>query len=1118
MTKYRIRLVGGRVIGPFVKEQLLELKTKGHISGKEEAQIFPTGSWSTITSFDFWTELTDQDKTIIEKKLVPEDGTFVLDLSKLRRASVENDLDEWVKEEPATIEELSSTKNITSEKSQTILLPTPEKSVKTVENKLELTKELDQDLVLKLEMEPSSRTVTVEDNVPQPTHSLVRAAFELELDHGNEREDKTTINPAAQKELEKMRQRMKEDEEKKKEEIQLKEEESIRRKEDEALALKLAEEEKDESTHILKLDILKNNLIETAKEEEVQIEKVAKEYKKKKAAEEAAMESEEEDDSEEVESEENSKKKRKKLIILLGAVAIGYGVLFPDKGPEKPPFKHIPVVVDFPMPFDKEDSKVAKINQDKGIELFHKGGYTDIIKAGTFFKIAYENNLEDLTSLNYLVRIYAELLRFSKEKAPDSLVLFNIIQSKRPMISTDPNGVIGLNLFYTVIGKHEAATDVIAKYLKLYPKNVTPDLFAVYLRSLIKIGRVDVSKQFFQPLLKVPNKNRYVYEAIIEYLELNQETEKAEEYVDEAIKNNPQKVNFLLMKADILVKRNKLKEVEGFLKRTEALNLEYNDYYRAKFLEIKGLLSAAQGKVAEATKYLTKSLEIEDSNDLRMKLADLSTSGGATAADKLIEESKAMKLLAQAKEFYEKKNYELALSTAARASDAHEGYIPAELFLAKVQLKLGLTEQGIKTIDTLLKKYPDNKDINFAMIDAYIDTYKFDGAKSRIAVVAGMEIKNSWEYASLNAKLYQRMGDSLQAIAWLKASINANPLNDQDIFRLAEMFIKRANFDNARLMLNKCMELDPINADYRIAYSKIIYETQDDQSAIGYLLGLQEEFGENPKFLAEIAIFYFRAGKVKDFMVFKEKLQKLPVKDKALYEFLIRSALLDERYDEIPGLVESLIQIEPGDLESMMTAGRVLFENGKLKEAALWFKRVQDKLSTYPKVQYYIARIKLLAGEIEDPLDAQGKPTYYDKEKTKPILGAKNLINKDIKENGKNDISLVLLAEIYVKEDDLVKAEGLYKEAQKINPRSYEALVGMADISTKRNNFDLALDLYQRAINLKSEEAILHKKVGDVYRLLGQGALAIESYKLYLLMNPDASDKAQLESYINLMQ
>jgi tetratricopeptide (TPR) repeat protein len=675
-----------------------------------------------------------------------------------------------------------------------------------------------------------------------------------------------------------------------------------------------------------------------------------------------------------------------------------------------------------------------------------------------------------------------------------------MIQSKRPFLAKDPNGVIGLNLFYMTINKPEAAADVVSRYLKLYPKNVTQDLFAAYLHSLLKLGRLDLAKQFSEALVKVKasDKNRYTLDALIELALLNQESELAMEYVNEGIKKFPHLVGFYLKKADLLLREKKFKEVEPLLGKCEDLGLEHNDLNRAKYLHMKGLFVAQQGDVKKATTYFAKSLEIEDSIELRMRLADLASSDDIQSdTDKLIAESKSIKLLNQAKDFFEKRSYELAVSYAAKASDAYPGYIPAELFLAKVQLRLGLAKQALKTLEDLIKKYPEDKSINLALIDTYIETFKFNDAKTRIGVLSGTDFKNSYEFASVNGRLYMQMGDPLQAISWFRNSINLNPLNDQDIFWLAELLIKRANFDAARILLNKCMELDPINPDYRIAYSKIVYEQQDDLEAIGYLLGLINEFGDNPKILAEIAIFYYRAGKIKDFQAYKEKLEKLPTKDKSLYEFLIKAALLDERYAEIPELVENLLRIEPGELEAMMTVGKVLFEDGKLVEAAKWFKRIQDKLETYPKVQYYNAKIEFLKKDYDSAL--------------KYVLA-------DLKTNGDNDADLTLMAQIYVEKGDLTEAENLFKKAQKINPKAFDSLMGLADISTKRNNFDLALDLYKKAMNIKGDEPIIHKKIGDVYRLLGQGALAVESYKLYLEMNPEASDKNQIESYINLMQ
>lgn len=1051
MTKYRIRLKTGRVIGPFIKNQLFELKSKGHIQGDEEAQVFPIGDWLPLTQMDFYEELMDENKTIIDS--VPKEETFVIDLAKIRLQQNEAEIEKIDVTSHEPVAELTETVQLSSG------TPPP-----TAHTHFEL--ELDQ------------------------TPAAVTEDPEIEEAPEEDREDKTLINPIAQEEIERMRRKQKAEEERIKAEEERKrlEEEERKRKEEEARNVVV-----DESTQMIRLDNVKNELLVVAQEEEQKIEKELKAIKKKERLE------EERDGEDEESDEDESKNKRKKVIILVAIAAVFYAILFPsDEKPKKPPFEHLPPQIAFPIPFDKADPQRSKIELQKAKELFVTGTYPGMVKAGLLLKSSYENDLENLEAMNLLVRVYAEQLRHSKNKLADAQVIFNLIQGKRPFLANNPNGVIGMNLFYMAINKYEAAADVVAKYLKLSKKELTQDLFAVYLKSLIQVGKIDLAKQFHEALVKAPDKNRYTLEALIGYSMLNQEMNQAMEYIDDAIKKNPKLVRFYLMKADLLIREKRFKEVDPYLAKAEELNLEYNDQNRAKYLELKGLMLAYQGDVKKATAYFTRSLKIEDSDELRMRLADLTSSNDPTSeTDKLIAESKAIKQLMLAKNFYEKRNYELALSAAARASDFSPGHIPSELFLSKVQLRLGLAKQGLETLEKLIRKYPEDKNINLALVDAYIDTYKFNDARNRIAIISGTDIKSSYEFASMNGKLYLSMGDSLQAISWLRNSINMNPLNDHDIYLLAEILIKRANFDAAKLLLNKCMELDPVNPDYRISYSKIVYELQDDQAAVGYLLGLLNEFGENPKILSEIAIFYYRSGKVKDFLAYKEKIEKLPFRDKALYEFLIKAALLDERYDEIPGLVEKLLQIEPGDIESMMTAGRVMYETGKLVEAAKWFKRIQEKLETYPKVQYYIAKIKYLNKEYDEAMAD---------------------VKKDIAANGENDADLTLMAQIHVAKGELIEAENMFKKAQKINPRGYEALMGLAEISTKRNNFDLALDLYKKAMKEKGDEPIIHRKIGDVYRLLGQGSLAVEAYKLYLEMNPEAHDKNQIESYINLMK
>lgn len=1096
MTKYRIRLSSGRVLGPFDLNQLHDLKAKGHIKGNEEAQVFPTGSWGPISQSEFYDALMDDNKTVVEKKeSAPKEETFVIDLTKLRNQKQEKEIEIMVEATPEpVVEQLTETIRMSSQEQKV--------SITQFED-VKVTPEPEPEPELKSVFEPEQDATRVK-GAPQKiqgTQVTLSQEFLLDLELGEpepmelENANKTIINPVAQQEIEKMRKIQREAEE-----MQKSEEEERKKAEEDARALAIQIEKEtapvpvDESTQMIRID--KTGLLETAKEAEFDIEEELKRIQKKKAQE-AAENGEDEEEDEET-SEEDKKKKKKKIIVIAAAVAILYALLFPEKKPEKPPFKHFEPRIVFPIPYDQAEDLKSKAELKKGLQLFNTGTYSALVKSGESFKTSYENNIENSEALNFMVRSYGEQLQHSSNKLQDAQTIFNIIQSKRSLLIQDPNGVIGLNLFYMAINKPGAAVDVIQKFLKLKPKAVTQDLFAIYVRSLLKQGKLDLAKQFYTALLKAPDKNRYTYTALIEYFLLNQEPEKAMEYADDALKRNPKIATFYLTKAELLLRNQEVQKATALLKKAEAMNFDNNNLTRAKFFELKGMVFVLKNKPKEAAEYFSRSLKLNDSDELRVKLSDLQTSDGQIEeADKLIMESKAVKYLIQAKDLFEKRNYNLAMSSAAKAADAYPNHIPSELFLSKIQLRLGLAQQAIKTLEALVEKYPDDKTINLALVEAYVDTYKFNDARNRLQIISSSSYRDTWEYASVNAKMYLKMGDVLQTLSWLNKSVGMNPLNDQDLFALAEISLKKANFDAARLFLNKCMELDPVNPDYRIAYARLLYETQDDLAAIGYLLSLKEDFGENPKVMSEIAIFYYRSGKAKDFQDIKAKMEREHATDKALYEFLIKAALLDERTAEIPPLVEKLIAVEPGELEHMMTAGRVLFESGKIPEAAKWFARVKSKMPTYPKVHYYSAKIEYLSGEVDNAL---------------------KLIDEGIKSNGENDDDLVLKAQIFQAKEKFVDAENFYKRAQKINPKSYDAIIGLADLSTKRNNHDLALDLYKRAMKLRQDEPMVHKKIGDVYRQLGQGALAIESYKLYLEMDPESPQKKNLEAYINLMK
>jgi len=75
-------------------------------------------------------------------------------------------------------------------------------------------------------------------------------------------------------------------------------------------------------------------------------------------------------------------------------------------------------------------------------------------------------------------------------------------------------------------------------------------------------------------------------------------------------------------------------------------------------------------------------------------------------------------------------------------------------------------------------------------------------------------------------------------------------------------------------------------------------------------------------------------------------------------------------------------------------------------------------------------------------------------------------------------------------------------------------LVSLAFIRFNQNYIDEALNLYLRALKQSPENPKIHRQLGYIYKAKGQSRLSIETFKVYLNLNPTARDKATIEAII----
>ncbi len=1041
MNRYRFKLNNERIIGPFTLEQINELKSKGKLKGDEIVQEFPAGEWKPIAFFPQVKEIFENDFTTVNEE------TFIANLK---------DLD--LQAAPHNIEELKIDKEENSP-SSTEEEPVVEEN-DFVEYPLDLNTEVN-----------NSTDENDEDDTKIRNVKLVDAS-ELE---------QTQINPEYQRYLQEQKKKREEEERRKEIERQIREEE---------------EEETDyenEKTQMLSASDIAQDYTESIELNlaEVIDKKPVKKKKRKKLKR----------VKEKTKNTEKKEKKGLRPVVIIGLVFVLLTIMFlgDDEDKQKGNLSAIKFVdpkISFPIRYDKEDEKMATEFYKNGLEEYKKHTYVSYVKASQLFLKSVENKFENNPAMAKLILLYSHNLINSEDRINDANSIFKLVQIFKLKAFSDPNYAAAIAYFYYAVNKNQAALKMIDKYKTLNPTRATYELFSVRLMALVKSGDYDEAKKVAEKLYSVKNKDLFVLRALYKYYKEVDVPDRLVSIVDEASKVYPDSVFFLLELGLNAIDTGNLNHLKEIIYKLNELELEGSRYYYSRYLILKGMYNALMKHVKLATADFMESLKLYESVDLIEKLASLSQATDAKTDD-LIAKSKANKLIRLADVEEQKNNLQSAFKYALEASSIAPNSLKVKISLAELQLKRGYISDAITQLEALYKNNPSSINLLFTLIDAYTQAYKFGRVLSLLGAAENIVSPDNPRFCAAKAKYSLYRGDLNSAVGWLQRSVNRDPLNDKNIYDLAKLYLRFHEYEKGKQVLKKAFDLDPANVDYRVLYAKILYELEDSDAAISYLINVLEEFKGNAKLYSAIGIYYYKSGQIKNYKIYKEKLLALPHKDATLFKFLIESARLDDDLKKVVENSEKYLEINPGDLDVRIQLANLYMKEQKYKLAKKHLDIIAERLQTYPKLQFLMAKLNFMADKIKE---------------------AKALAEKEIKENPSVVDGYLLLGDIYIKEKDLTKARDQYLKAARVEPDNIDATLGLAFIAFHSDQYDMALDQYQKAIELDPTRAEVYRLLGDAYRKLGQSQFAIKNYKHFLEISPNSKYKATIQKYIKTMQ
>lgn len=1063
--KYRIRLKNERVIGPFSAEEIGELFLKGHIEGTEMCQQFPIGDWKPLQNFQ---DLRSLVKIIDEKNLRVEEPTASVpekakrELTKTGRV---RPLAEQTKSNQ-TFNEFKFGKDVKievnyDELEQKYQTENPNVAQRRSRGELEKTvvlrkkvqppEELDKTVVVKSKFETPKKEkpqeevkpVVVKKDPPPPTRQeLIEEKTEfINLAHAL-----PTINAqlsVSEVELDKQ--------------------------------AKIEENQEKKRLRELREIMLREEAMEEEGVEEDEVEIVEEFSREKKEFEQKVV--------------IKKKKRGMSIIALLAFMGVFY---FFMQGDEKPKVVG-PLFIDvkFPITAPYENIPAANTALLEGRNLYSQNSYKMRVGAAASYLISLQNRFSGNEAMGEIILTYTELLDNAKDRSQSANTIYKFLQLAESKIVTDVSVATGAALFYGKIGKYDTGVYTVKNFLRAGNK-ATPKLYTYYLYLLVNAGDFVEARKVFSVLNKIPKKPFEAYYELSQFQLADDKPAEAKTIIEEGLKYYPNSVLLLLQYANILMKEQSLKKFEETVEKIKVLQAENSPAFTATYLEYLGYLAALKGNNKDAALFFKKSLELKESDELRAALSRLEIAGDKPV-QALILESKVIGLLKKAKQEYKNKNIDTAFQFIIEAVDADPDYVPAVIFQAELNTYRGFFESAIYSLQRIIGVHQQNFQLKKKLVEVYISAFKFEEAERMLAEMAQTKFATTSEYASLMASFLEAKRNVVVALRWYERALARDPLSDSDMYKMAKILVRNKKFTDAKVRLSKALLLDPKNVYYHALYSEILYEQDGTDPAIGYLRDIITELGEDPVLISAITAAYFKSGQIKEFQAYYKKVQDMPKKDEAFYEVLIAAAKLEGRKDEYIAHSRDLLKLNPGNLKVRMDLGELLFEERRFDEAIAEFKEIQDKLSSYPKVHYQLARVYLAKNDIKM---------------------AREMAEKELELNPNLDSAHFIMGEVHRINKEYREAILKYEKAISLNPKSIDGLVAMASIRLQQNYASESLELLNRALKEDLSNPQVHKLMGDAYRAAGQRALAREKYEDYLKLNPGATDKEMIESLI----
>jgi len=782
------------------------------------------------------------------------------------------------------------------------------------------------------------------------------------------------------------------------------------------------------------------------------------------------------------------------LGVILGVV--GYQFLLAE--PKKKPLVRIePIRPKLPSYIEgRSDSKKSEeLYSKEGIRFYLEDTVAGYRKASEQFRESASYDSNNVRALAMLASSYLNLIDVSNKDENYFSVISKLIDMSRAKAVDLPETVIADVEFFLVVNKAEAAQNRIVEYTKTH-QNYGIELFYYLALCFMERGDAATAARY---LSQFPDNK--VFSAKIFYLkgrvaEKLNDIEAAMRDYNNAVRFNPQHAKSHLKIAYLLNKQGALKESARHLEflvnhptllASGDLGLTY--YLHAQLSELFGKWDIALGDVERAVK-----LDPEN-HDYLLELYTLQAKAGGSLK-KVQPLARMYYFLGEGEKLVQTGKYQEAIIPFLQARQANDSSPIPLLKMGDMFSYLNDIENAKMNYKLASERAPGDIHVWSKYIKTLIQSFEWEEASKAMDKFRKLPVSQS-SIDKAAADMYQKQGRPIEAQTFYKKAMGRDVIDTEVYIDYAKSLMSTKNYKDAPFFFALALRFDPLNVEVIINTAKCVAETDSIDRAISMLQDeLQQSTSTRAEYLAAIAEFQTQKGawdlaqQSVDQAMQANPNYAYPWKIQAQI-YMNREGLDKDALDRALFAYKSYSERNHSDPSGYLERYKIFIKKTEYEHSKEELTKIYNIYPKYPNLHYYLGALYSVQGNHREAAEE---------------------MKRELQNNPNMPKTMFALGKELLELNAFQGALDLFTKVMQMEPNNPDAKQNAGWANYKLGNFQAAVALIRAALSIDKANPILYRRMGIVQRDTGDPVGACASFRKYLEMEPDASDKAEFKA------